>query len=250
VSQKAKRGWEDLLDEAGPAASMTTDYENEGRPKKLMKQGLSSNSTPEKSPASPIEHGLPEITVQAETPKIEDDGSELSDIESEIFLMEESPQRWNNNYSGEIPGREEAPETESGESELSDLESQIFQTEEQDPSPTIDMSVIHGPSDTSHNHSKPISEFPYRRLNAGLLEIRVVTLMPGLKSAPIVCQIDHVVADRTSDDYEKGYNALSYTWGSHDTTRKISLQGIIVQVRENLWQADHFRIVQISVFDF
>jgi len=73
-------------------------------------------------------------------------------------------------------------------------------------------------------------------LNAGLLEIRVVTLMPGLKSAPIVCQIDHVVADRTSDDYEKDYNALSYTWGSPDATRKISLQGITVQVRENLWQ--------------
>jgi hypothetical protein len=97
------------------------------------------------------------------------------------------------------------------------------------------MSVIHGPSDISLKH-RPIPEFPYRRLNAGLLEIRVVTLMPGLKSAPIVCQIDHVVADRTSDDYEKDYNALSYTWGSPDMTRKISLQRIIVQVRENLWQ--------------
>jgi hypothetical protein len=107
VSQKAKRGWEDLFDEADPAASMTTDYENEGRPKKRMTQGLSSNSTPEESPASTIEHGLPEVTVQAETSKTENDGFELFDNESEIFLMEEPPQRWNNNYSGRVPGREE-----------------------------------------------------------------------------------------------------------------------------------------------
>jgi hypothetical protein len=133
--QKAKRGWKDLLDEAGPVASMTTDYENEGRPKKLMKQGLSSNSTAEKSPASPMEHGLPEVTVQAETPKTENDGSELPDTESEIFLMEEPPQRWNNNYSGGVPAREETNWTESDESELSDLESEILQAKGQDPSP-------------------------------------------------------------------------------------------------------------------
>jgi hypothetical protein len=33
------------------------------------------------------------------------------------------------------------------------------------------------------------------------------------------------------------YEALSYTWGSPEIQKSILIQGINVQVRENLWQA-------------
>ena len=103
----------------------------------------------------------------------------------------------------------------------------------------INLSVIHGPANTTQEHTEPRPEFPYRRLNAGFFEIRVVILEAGPKSAPIHCRIEHVRADRLSNDSSEAYNALSYTWGSPDVTKTISLDGITVQVRENLCQVIH-----------
>lgn len=120
----------------------------------------------------------------------------------------------------------------------------------QKTSTMVDVSVIHGPADIAiEQSSEPQNEFPYWPLNAGFFEIRVVTLKPGPKSTPIECRIDHVRADRISNDSE-AYNAISYTWGSPNITRTICLDGITVQVRENLWQVQYVafcREIPISV---
>jgi hypothetical protein len=84
----------------------------------------------------------------------------------------------------------------------------------------------------------PIS-FPYKPLDISRLEIRVLTLLPDAKSAPIACELNHVATNKGS---RPSYKALSYTWGSPEIKNTISLQGTRVQVRENLWQAlYHFR---------
>jgi hypothetical protein len=106
---------------------------------------------------------------------------------------------------------------------------------EHDVFPAVDMSIIHGLSNPGVN-SKAAREFPYRQLNAGFLEIRVLTLMPGPKGSPIICEIEHVRADRISNEPEKGHSALSYAWGSPDDTESLYLQGLAVQVRQNLLQ--------------
>ena len=111
--------------------------------------------------------------------------------------------------------------------------------EKQNMPSTINLSVIHGPASTAQEHSNPQPEFPYRRLNAGFFEIRIVILQAGPDSSPINCQIEHVRADRLSNDSDEAYNALSYTWGLPDVTKTICLDDITVQVRENLWQVSH-----------
>ncbi|PMD37790.1 HET-domain-containing protein, partial [Hyaloscypha variabilis F] len=98
------------------------------------------------------------------------------------------------------------------------------------------MSIVHGLSNPL-TKSKTAREFPYRQLNAGFLEIRVLTLLPGPKEAPVVCEVEHIRADRISKDAEEGYSALSYTWGSPDETGVLYLQGVAIQVRQNLLQA-------------
>jgi hypothetical protein len=100
----------------------------------------------------------------------------------------------------------------------------------------VDMSVIHGPGQAPNLASQSLHKFPYRPLDTVSREIRIVTLNPGQISATIDCQIDHINADAASKHHDRGYDALSYTWGSPEVTKTIRLQGITVQVRENLWQ--------------
>jgi hypothetical protein len=111
-------------------------------------------------------------------------------------------------------------------------------TEPSAPPAAVNMSIIRRVSATSYIEDRSTLEFPYRRLNAGFLEIRVLTLLPGSRSASIVCHIDNLRADHISNDSEENYNALSYTWGSPDATRVLHLQGVVIKVRENLWQVD------------
>lgn len=221
--------WVHSANDREARSASSTDNEFERRPERPKKQKLSSGSTSEGHLSPWLD--LPAEAVQARPPDAERDESELSDLKSDMDLVEETE---DHNGARALRSHGETPDIEISESELSDIESEIFHA--QDPTPTVNMSVIHGTSDTLPKTVNALPEFPYRRLNPGFMEIRVVTLMPGPKDAPIVCQIDHVRADRTSDDVEKEYNALSYTWGSPDATRKLILQGISVQVRENLWQ--------------
>jgi hypothetical protein len=97
------------------------------------------------------------------------------------------------------------------------------------------MSIIHGLSNPGVN-SNAAHEFPYRQLDAGFLEIRVLALLSGPKGSPIICEIEHVRADRISNEPEKGYNALSYTWDSPDDTELLYLEELTIQARQSLLQ--------------
>lgn len=102
------------------------------------------------------------------------------------------------------------------------------------PRALVNMSTIHGVGDSTCQPEKSSIPFPYKPLDPSKLEIRVVTLKPGTGSAPIECTIRHVARNAGCRPI---YSALSYTWGPPDIVKMISLQGIKVQVRENLWQA-------------
>ena len=63
-------------------------------------------------------------------------------------------------------------------------------------------------------------------------EIRLLHLQPGATNDPLICQLVH------STLLEKPqYEALSYMWGSKESPLQIDLNGGIVDVRNNLWQA-------------
>jgi hypothetical protein len=100
--------------------------------------------------------------------------------------------------------------------------------------PPVDMSIIHGPADIDLKYEDSSPGFPYEPLDTTGLEIRLVILKPGTKSAPIECDLEHVSTSKKSRPL---YKALSYTWGSPETRKTIRLRGMTVQVRENLWQA-------------
>lgn len=100
------------------------------------------------------------------------------------------------------------------------------------PPQLINLSVIHSAGDLEPRDASPT--FPYQSLDNSKLEIRVFTLKPGRRSSPIECSLRHVMTDKGS---HPSYKALSYTWGSPENLRTILLDGIRVQVRENLWQA-------------
>jgi hypothetical protein len=100
--------------------------------------------------------------------------------------------------------------------------------------PPVDMSIIHGPADIALKYEDSSPGFPYEPLDIIGLEIRVVILKPGTKSAPVECDLEHVPTSKRS---KPSYKALSYTWGSPEIRKTIRLQGMAVQVRENLWQA-------------
>jgi hypothetical protein len=100
--------------------------------------------------------------------------------------------------------------------------------------PPVDMSIIHGPADIALKYEDSSPGFPYEPLDTTGLEIRLVILKPGTKSAPIECDLEHVPTSKKSRPL---YKALSYTWGSPEIKKTIRLRGMTVQVRENLWQA-------------
>jgi hypothetical protein len=92
----------------------------------------------------------------------------------------------------------------------------------------------------SHNPSIPlamdnIQPISYRPL--GINEIRLVALQPGTKTDTILCELVYFVRDDPAQNQD--YEALSYTWGSPDKLRTITLDGANCLVRENLWWALH-----------
>jgi hypothetical protein len=63
-------------------------------------------------------------------------------------------------------------------------------------------------------------------------DIRLLTLNRGSGDDPIVCGLNN-----TSEEDRPPYEALSYTWGSPDDVADIQLNGTVISIRENLWQA-------------
>jgi hypothetical protein len=74
--------------------------------------------------------------------------------------------------------------------------------------PPVNMSIIHGPADIALKYEDSSPGVPYEPLDITGLEIRVVILKPGTKSAPIKCDLEHVP---TSNKSKPSYKALSYT---------------------------------------
>ncbi|PMD51488.1 HET-domain-containing protein [Hyaloscypha bicolor E] len=102
-------------------------------------------------------------------------------------------------------------------------------------SQVANLSIIHGPSDASLSNFPAEGQFPYQPLDTSKLEIRVITLHPGIRTTPIHCSLTHITTNSKSN--KPIYKALSYTWGTAEAPKTISLDGMQVQVRENLWQA-------------
>jgi hypothetical protein len=73
-------------------------------------------------------------------------------------------------------------------------------------------------------------------------EIRLLHLQPGTINKPVICQLVHsTFLDKLQ------YEALSYMWGSKESPLQIELNGRIVEVRNNLWQAlSHLRHPQTT----
>ncbi|PMD33948.1 HET-domain-containing protein [Hyaloscypha variabilis F] len=105
---------------------------------------------------------------------------------------------------------------------------------ERQSSRMINLSVIHGPSDVSLSLVPAEEQFPYQPLDTTKFEIRVITLHPGIQTDQIHCSMTHIATNRGS---KPRYTALSYTWGTPESPKSILLNGVQVQVRENLWQA-------------
>ena len=76
---------------------------------------------------------------------------------------------------------------------------------------------------------QPISYRPLR-----VDEIRLISLQPGKKADAIECKLEY---EEFQTAKEQKYEALSYTWGSPDNLRTITLDNKTCQVRENLWWA-------------
>ncbi|KAE9378955.1 HET-domain-containing protein, partial [Stipitochalara longipes BDJ] len=76
--------------------------------------------------------------------------------------------------------------------------------------------------------------FPYKHLDSTKSEIRIINLRPGVAPSPVECTLEHVPMAHKS---RKTYRALSYTWGPLEPTKLLSLDGIQIEVRDNLWQA-------------
>ncbi|KAF4628981.1 hypothetical protein G7Y89_g9168 [Cudoniella acicularis] len=63
-------------------------------------------------------------------------------------------------------------------------------------------------------------------------EIRLIYLLPGPASDEIKCEVKHALFSP-----ELRYEALSYMWGPRDIQKSIEVNGVVMDVRENLWHA-------------
>jgi hypothetical protein len=78
----------------------------------------------------------------------------------------------------------------------------------------------------------------YNSLDYPSQEIRVTTLLPGVRDGPIEC----ILQSQHLNDPSLEFEALSYEWGELDPTHSkhsILLDGKPFSVRENLWEALH-----------
>lgn len=107
----------------------------------------------------------------------------------------------------------------------------------------INMSVVHGLVDVEQQCDKSIPVFPYVPLDKNKREIRLVALKSGFGSEPLKCTVRTITINEAWRLKWRGYSyefkALSYAWGPSKPTKTMYLQGIQIQVRENLWQALH-----------
>ena len=62
---------------------------------------------------------------------------------------------------------------------------------------------------------------PHRPLDKEGKEIRIVTLLPNKFSAPIKCELEHIILESGAD-----YEAISYCWGDATITQPILLDGV------------------------
>ncbi|KAF8860662.1 hypothetical protein BDZ45DRAFT_566562, partial [Acephala macrosclerotiorum] len=60
----------------------------------------------------------------------------------------------------------------------------------------------------------------YKPLNVDKSEIRIIILKPGTTSSPVECSLKHTNPTANS---RTRYKALSYTWGTPEATRTMSL---------------------------
>ena len=79
--------------------------------------------------------------------------------------------------------------------------------------------------------------YPGDKLDDGASEVRLLSLLPGRKGDQIQCELRNASLDTIQT-----CEALSYAWGSPDSTHTISVNGGLFKVRENLYNAlDHLR---------
>ncbi len=105
------------------------------------------------------------------------------------------------------------------------------------------MSIVHGPQVLEKFPENTAFAFPYLPLDSTKSEIRIIILKPSTVSMPLECTLQHA---SNSNKSRASYKALSYTWGLPEPTKILSLNGIQIQVRENLWQALHHIRQEIS----
>jgi hypothetical protein len=94
-------------------------------------------------------------------------------------------------------------------------------------------------------------EYHYGPLNPHKNEIHLVVLQRPQENDIIECNIINTTLNMTEESQneleESEYEALSYTWGSPNVMRVISIDGRACSVRENLWLAlYHLRLNDMS----
>lgn len=83
----------------------------------------------------------------------------------------------------------------------------------------------------------PLFSYNHKPLHSERRAIRLLSILPGSRGSPIICQLAH--ADLNSGTQ---YEALSYTWASKEPARRIQVDGRPFPVSGNLWLAlERFR---------
>ena len=77
----------------------------------------------------------------------------------------------------------------------------------------------------------------YEPLNLSNNEIRIINLSPGNFEDEIYCTAQTISLDTLSENLEKIYEALSYTWGTSEKRKTIYLNGKPLKVTLNLYVA-------------
>jgi Heterokaryon incompatibility protein (HET) len=72
-----------------------------------------------------------------------------------------------------------------------------------------------------------MEEYEYLRLDVN--EIRILEILPGEDSEPVVCQLKHFFIDELPT-----YSALSYTWGDELTSEFVLIDGKRLGIKPNL----------------
>jgi hypothetical protein len=83
----------------------------------------------------------------------------------------------------------------------------------------------------------PPFSYHYKPLHRERRTIRLLSILPGSRGSPVICQLTHAYLNSGTR-----YEALSYTWASKEPARRIQLDGRPFPVSGNLWLAlERFR---------